>query len=88
MAIEAVKNADAIYTDVWPETQGGPNRGRQQKIFRPYQVNRGEEIAHDVLDGRQSSVLQQAENRLHIQKGIMAYLLNTTASVAKPDISL
>ncbi len=38
-------------------------------------ANRGEEITRDVLDGKQSIVLQQAENRLHIQKGIIAYLL-------------
>ena len=38
-------------------------------------ANRGEEITRDVLDGKQSIVLEQAENRLHIQKGIIAYLL-------------
>ncbi len=38
-------------------------------------AHRGEEIAADVLDGSQSIVLQQAENRLHVQKGIMAYLV-------------
>jgi ornithine carbamoyltransferase len=38
-------------------------------------ANRGEEITRDVLDGKQSIVMQQAENRLHIQKGIMACLL-------------
>ncbi|MEK9137293.1 MAG: ornithine carbamoyltransferase [Bacteroidota bacterium] len=38
-------------------------------------ANRGEEITRDVLDGRHSVVLQQAENRLHLQKGIIGYLL-------------
>jgi ornithine carbamoyltransferase len=38
-------------------------------------ANRGEEIASDVLDGKQSVALAQASNRLHVQKGIMAYLL-------------
>ncbi len=38
-------------------------------------ANRGEEITRDVLDGKQSVVLEQAENRLHIQKGVVAYLL-------------
>ena len=38
-------------------------------------ANRGEEITSDVLDGKQSVALHQAANRLHIQKGIMTYLL-------------
>ena len=38
-------------------------------------AHRGEEIAADVLDGSHSIVLDQAENRLHVQKGIMAYLI-------------
>jgi len=39
-------------------------------------ANRGEEITREVLDGKQSIVLSQAENRLHVQKGIMTYLLD------------
>ncbi len=38
-------------------------------------ANRGEEITSDVLDGPQSAVLQQARNRLHVQKGILSCLL-------------
>jgi len=38
-------------------------------------ANRGEEISSEVLDGKQSIALSQAQNRLHIQKGIMSYLL-------------
>jgi ornithine carbamoyltransferase len=88
----AIKNADVVYTDVWPKYK---DTGRRQIIFKHHQVNaqllkaakpdctvmhrlpanRGEEITRDVLDGPQSIVLQQAENRLHIQKGIIAYLL-------------
>ena len=34
---------------------------------------RGEEITGDVIDGPQSIVLDQAENRLHTQKGIMVW---------------
>lgn len=37
-------------------------------------AHRGEEITTDVLEGPQSIVLQQAQNRLHVQKGILAYL--------------
>jgi ornithine carbamoyltransferase len=38
-------------------------------------AHRGEEISAEVLDGPQSIVLDQAENRLHIQKAIMVWLL-------------
>jgi ornithine carbamoyltransferase len=38
-------------------------------------AHRGEEITADVLDGPQSVVFEQAENRLHIQKAIMVWLL-------------
>jgi len=38
-------------------------------------AHRGEEIAADVLDGPQSVVIDQAENRLHMQKAILVQLL-------------
>jgi ornithine carbamoyltransferase len=37
-------------------------------------AHRGEEITDDVLDGAQSVVLEQAENRLHAQKAVMVWL--------------
>jgi ornithine carbamoyltransferase len=37
-------------------------------------AHRGEEITADVLDGPQSIVLDQAENRMHVQKGILGWL--------------
>jgi ornithine carbamoyltransferase len=37
-------------------------------------AHRGEEITDDVIDGRNSVVWDQAENRLHAQKGVMALL--------------
>jgi ornithine carbamoyltransferase len=39
-------------------------------------AHRGEEITADVLDGPQSVVLDQAENRLHMQKAILVQLLS------------
>ncbi|HXF24256.1 MAG TPA: ornithine carbamoyltransferase [Gemmatimonadaceae bacterium] len=38
-------------------------------------AHRGEEVTADVIDGRQSRVWDEAENRLHIQKAIMAVLM-------------
>jgi ornithine carbamoyltransferase len=38
-------------------------------------AHRGEEVAADVIDGPQSVVWDEAENRLHIQKAIMAALM-------------
>ena len=37
---------------------------------------RGEEITDDVIEGPQSVVFDQAENRLHVQKAIMALLMS------------
>jgi ornithine carbamoyltransferase len=38
-------------------------------------AERGREITDEVMDGPQSVVFDQAENRLHIQKAIMTFLL-------------
>ncbi|MGH6769780.1 MAG: ornithine carbamoyltransferase [Xanthobacteraceae bacterium] len=38
-------------------------------------AHRGEEVTADVIDGRQSVVFDEAENRLHAQKGILAWCL-------------
>ena len=39
-------------------------------------AHRGEEITEDVIEGTQSAVFDQAENRLHVQKAIMALLMS------------
>jgi len=94
--VEAVKNADVVYTDVWASMGQEAEQEERAKVFQPYQVNeallslaredaivmhclpahRGEEITAEVLDGSRSVVIDQAENRLHIQKAILEILIS------------
>ena len=39
---------------------------------------RGNEVSSEVIDGKQSVVFLQAENRLHVQKALLIYLLNNS----------
>ena len=43
-------------------------------------AHRGEEVTDAVLDGPQSIVIRQAENRLHAQKGLMSVLVQAAGS--------
>lgn len=92
---DAVREAAAVYTDVWASMGQEKEREERLTAFAPYQVNarlmarapadavfmhclparRGEEVTDDVLDGPRSVVVQQAGNRMHAQKGILAWLL-------------
>jgi ornithine carbamoyltransferase len=55
-------------------------------------AHRGEEVSEDVIEGSQSRVWDQAENRLHVQKALMAMLMGksgtrTSASGKKKSVS-
>ena len=43
-------------------------------------ARRGEEVTDEVIDGSQSIVVAQAGNRMHVQKGILAWLLGTKST--------
>jgi len=93
--IAAVKDADAIYTDVCTSMGFEHEATKRAPIFKPYQVNealmaqaaptavfmhclpahRNAEVTDAVLDGPQSVVFDQAENRMHTIKAIMVATL-------------
>jgi ornithine carbamoyltransferase len=53
-------------------------RANKEAIFlHCLPAHRGEEVAVEVIDGPQSRVWDEAENRLHIQKAIMAVLMGS-----------
>lgn len=94
--VEAIKNADVVYTDTWVSMGQEAEKAERQKIFMPYQVNgalmshadseavfmhclpayRGYEVTEEVIDGPQSVIFDEAENRLHAQKAVMATLMS------------
>jgi ornithine carbamoyltransferase len=50
-------------------------------------AHRGEEVSEQVIEGRQSRVWDQAENRLHVQKAIMATLMGNSVSGTRTGVS-
>lgn len=93
--LEAVKDADVVYTDAWSSMGQEAEAERRRRVFPPYRIDedilehaqddaivmhclpahRGEEITDAVADGPHSVLFDQAENRLHAQKAIIAWLL-------------
>jgi ornithine carbamoyltransferase len=94
--MEATRDADVVYTDVWTSMGQEDEAAERLKRFEGFQVNgsmmskakpgaifmhclpahRGEEVSSEVIDGPQSVVFDEAENRLHAQKAIMISLMS------------
>jgi ornithine carbamoyltransferase len=49
------------------------------RVLHCLPAHRGEEITAEVIDGPASLVFEQAENRLHAQKGLLCFLLGASA---------
>ncbi len=49
--------------------------GEDAILMHPLPAHRGEEVSEGILDSPQSVVFDQAENRLHIQKALLAMML-------------
>ena len=93
--LEAAKDADVIFTDVWASMGMEQERAQRAKAFAGYQVNdalmavaksdcmvqhclpahRGEEITEAVFEAHADEIFDEAENRLHAQKAVMALLM-------------
>ena len=56
--------------------QGLLSSAKEDAIFmHPLPAHHGEEVTEDILDSRQSVVFDQAENRMHLQKALLAEIL-------------
>jgi len=63
-------------TDHYEQFQDPMKAAKKDALFMHcLPAHRGEEVAAKVIDGPQSVVWDEAENRLHVQKALMEYLL-------------
>ena len=86
----AVADADVVYTDVFVSMGEEDEREAKLAEYDGFQVtpdllgdrtlmhclpaHRGEEVTDEVIESENAVVWDQAENRLHAQKGLLAFL--------------
>jgi ornithine carbamoyltransferase len=51
--------------------------GGNAKFMHCLPAKRGEEVTDEVMDGPASIIVEQAANRMHVQKGVLAWMLGT-----------
>jgi ornithine carbamoyltransferase len=85
----AIAGADLVYTDVWVSMGEEEKREAKLRAFEGFQVteellgdrplmhclpaHRGEEVTNDVMEADHLA-WDQAENRMHAQKGLLAWI--------------
>ena len=76
MGFEAENEARKRAFEDWQVDQALMRAARPDALFMHcLPAHRGEEVAADVIDGAQSVVWDEAENRLHAQKALLEYLV-------------
>jgi ornithine carbamoyltransferase len=75
----AVNGAHAVHTDTWT------SMGQESEIMsladakaifmHCLPAHRGQEVSPSVIDGPQSKIYQQAHNRMHAARGVLAFLM-------------
>lgn len=81
MGFEAENQARLKAFDGWIVDEAKMARAHPDALFMHcLPAHRGEEVSAGVIDGPQSVVWDEAENRLHIQKALLEYLVVGTVS--------
>lgn len=76
MGYEEENGARLKAFDGWIVDRAKMQRANANALFMHcLPAHRGEEVAAEVIDGPQSVVWDEAENRLHVQKALLEYLL-------------
>ncbi len=76
MGYEDENTARLTAFDGWIVDQAKMQRANADALFMHcLPAHRGEEVSAEVIDGPQSVVWDEAENRLHVQKALLEYLV-------------